>query len=216
MAYVASTPPHADFVSRGLGLAGVLAPLVYGGTVILGGGLTAGYSHVGNAISELIQAGAPHRETLERLFLIYNLLALLFASGLFRLFARETPILAIGSILLAVTAILGLVMKNFPMDPVGTPATALGTGHLILAGLMSLTTIGAVAGFAVGFRRLRAWAGWSTYSLVSVIAIAASGGVAAMAAAQGWDTMGLWERVTIGAMLQWMFAVGVRLSLRGD
>jgi hypothetical membrane protein len=45
-------------------LSGVLAPIIYVATVILGGLLRPGYSHVAEAISELVATGAPNRPLL--------------------------------------------------------------------------------------------------------------------------------------------------------
>ena len=53
---------------------GVVAPLVYIGTVILGGLLRPGYSHVAQAISELMAAGAPNKLLLDTLFTLYDIL----------------------------------------------------------------------------------------------------------------------------------------------
>ena len=50
------------------------------GTVILGGLLRPGYSHISMAISELVADGAPNRTLLSSSFLLYNLLANCFRS----------------------------------------------------------------------------------------------------------------------------------------
>src|SRR5215217_5255982 len=64
-------------------LCGVAATIIYVGTVILGGLLRPGYSHISIAISELVADGAPNRTLLSLLFLFYNLLLSLFGIGLF-------------------------------------------------------------------------------------------------------------------------------------
>lgn len=65
-------------------LCGILAPVVYVLTVILGGVLRPGYSHVSQAISDLMATGAPNKSLLDPLFALYNLLAIAFALGLFQ------------------------------------------------------------------------------------------------------------------------------------
>ncbi len=50
--------------NRLLAVCGILAPLLYTFTVILGGVITPNYSHVANAISELIESGAPYKTLL--------------------------------------------------------------------------------------------------------------------------------------------------------
>jgi hypothetical membrane protein len=64
-------------------LSGTLAPVIYVGTVILGGLLRPGYSHVAQPISELVAAGAPNKPLLSGLFIIYNVLCSVFGIGLF-------------------------------------------------------------------------------------------------------------------------------------
>lgn len=203
---------HTGNLTRTLASAGVIATGVYVATVIYGGVLDPSYSHVAQPISALIQDGAPFKERLDTLFLVYNVLALIFAGGLFRHFARGRSSLALGSVMLAVTAIFGLVMKYFPMDPIGAAMTATGIGHLILASLMSLGTLAALLFFAIGLRHTPGWDGWSGFTWITLAFTAATGAVAALAAAQVWPTMGLWERLTIGAPLLWMLLVGFRLS----
>ena len=53
-------------------LCGISAAIIYVGTVILGGLLRPGYSHISMAISELVADGAPNRSLLSSLFLLYN------------------------------------------------------------------------------------------------------------------------------------------------
>lgn len=55
-------------------MSGMLAALVYVGTAILGGLLRPGYSHLAEAISELVAADAPNRTLLSPLFLLYDAL----------------------------------------------------------------------------------------------------------------------------------------------
>jgi len=64
-------------------LSGMSAAMVYVGSVILGGVIRPGYSHMSEAISELVADGAPNRFLLSSLFLIYNLLLVAFGIGLF-------------------------------------------------------------------------------------------------------------------------------------
>ena len=64
-------------------LCGVSAAVIYIGTVILGGLLRPGYSHISMAISELVADGAPNWSLLSPLFLLYNALLTVFGIGLF-------------------------------------------------------------------------------------------------------------------------------------
>jgi hypothetical protein len=62
----------------------MLAPVVYVVTLILGGLLRPGYSHISQAVSDLIASGAPNKSLLDPLFAIYNLLTVAFGSELFK------------------------------------------------------------------------------------------------------------------------------------
>ena len=60
---------------------GIIAPVLYIITVIVGAALRQDYSHIVNAISELISNGAPNKAVLDVVFNIYNVLLLAFALG---------------------------------------------------------------------------------------------------------------------------------------
>src|SRR5215211_3649359 len=65
-------------------LGGILAPIVYVLTVLLGGVIRPGYSHVSQAVSDLIATNAPNKSLLDPLFALYNLLVIAFALSLFQ------------------------------------------------------------------------------------------------------------------------------------
>ena len=60
---------------------GIAAPILYGVTVIVGAAMRNDYSHIINAISELISYGAPNKAILDVIFNIYGALLLAFAIG---------------------------------------------------------------------------------------------------------------------------------------
>ena len=196
-------------------LAGILAPLLYAATVVLGGLLTPGYSHVADPISALIQSGAPAKPILDLLFTAYNLLLIGFGLGLSAVFAeRGEPISRLAPAMLALIGALGLVMAPLPMDPIGATPTVRGTAHIVIAGLQSLSTIIAILAVAVSLRRYPARRRFSAYSQVTLAILLLSGGLAAWAVAHRSPLTGLAERVTIGAFQQWVFVLAVRLSGR--
>jgi hypothetical membrane protein len=197
---------------KSLALCGVGATLLYLATVILGGFLTPGYSHMAHAISELIGAGAPAKEVLDPLFIVYNFLVVGAGLGLLRTFDPAPRKIAAGGLLLVATGAAGVVLTLFfPMDPRGAAPTLPGIIHLVLSGIISLLTMASVLTAGLGFRQLPGWAGLGTYSVVTTIIIFISGLSAAVAATQGLAVMGLLERITIGFFLQWVFVIGLRL-----
>ena len=57
---------------RALALCGILSPIVYVITVAVGGFLDPSYSHVGKTVSELVEIGAPNRDLLNIMLVVYN------------------------------------------------------------------------------------------------------------------------------------------------
>ena len=54
-----------------LALCGILAPIVYVVALVVGNILDPSYSQVGKTVSELIERGAPNRDLLNAIFIIY-------------------------------------------------------------------------------------------------------------------------------------------------
>ena len=181
--------------------AGIAAPLLYLATVVLGGWLTPDYSHLGLPVSALFAVGAPLAGPVSAAFILYNVLLIAFGLGLWA-GGREYPLplrLAAGMILL--NGLFGLVIELFPMDAVGAPVTPTGITHMVLAGLLVLTCTAAMALVLFGWRDRGAFAGGTALLLVLMLA---GGALAAMAAAQAWPLVGLFQRITIGSYLVWI------------
>jgi len=198
--------------NRILSVCGALAPILYVMTVALGGAIRPGYNHLANAVSELIETGAPNKALLDALFIIYNLLLGLFGFRiLFWTSHKSHRMNRFAAWTLIVTAFLGLLMPlAFPMDPRGMPVTFVGTMHLVLAGLSSLGTMLAILFMGLWLKKQPEFENYATYSFVSVAVVFVSGGVAAASAAQVSLYMGLFERITIGAFLQWLFVLALK------
>lgn len=175
-------------------LCGSLAPIVYLVTVVVGAALRSDYSHVHNAISELIAAGAPNKPLLDAAFCFYNVLVALFGAGLLSELAsrRSAPRQASGrwgaGVLVAI-GVLGVAWTLFfPMDPIGAPASLPGILHLVLAGLISLGTMAAV--FLVGrwLSAEPALRALGRFSYFADAVIFCTGGFTAASAAGAWPT----------------------------
>ncbi len=189
---------------------GIAAPLLYVVTVVLGGVLRPGYDHLSMAVSELIESGAPNLLLLVILLGVYNLLLIGFAWAEGMNLRGEGAGLAIaGCVILAVVGLLGLAVAIlFPMDPRGAPASVQGILHLVLSGVISVSSILLILFIGFGLKR---GGGFWIYSLISALAVIGTGVYAALSAAQGSPLMGLAERLTIGCFLQWVFVFAVRL-----
>ena len=196
-------------------LSGMFAAVVYAGTVILGGLIRPGYSHLSKAISELVAEGAPNRSILSSLFLIYNLLLGAFGFGIF-LKTKDQPRGQksgyIGSLALILVGMAGISMElAFPQDPGGIPTTFAGTMHLIMAGVASLGTMVAILFLASWFRGFTDLKRYLVYSWISVAIVFISGGLSAVAMANHHPFFGLIERITIGTFILWLFVIGRRM-----
>lgn len=190
---------------------GVAAPIVYVAAVIVGGASIAGYDHVRDPISSLTEAGRTGVEGIRFLFLTYNLLVAAF--GAWALATSPRGPWRHAFTLLILTAVCGLLMGPFAQDPIGAPTTVAGLVHIVLAAIESLSTIVMVAlslyAFrASGWRRL----GW--FAAICLAVIVPCGLAAAAASAGHWQTMGLFERLTIGAFEAWLAIVALHMALR--
>ena len=196
-------------------ISGILAPLFYISAVIVGSLMRPGYSQISQTISELIESGAPNKTLLDLLFIFYNSLIIVFGYWLFKqLKVKGKYSIQVGAVMLLITGVLGLAMTMFfPMDPRGSEATLPGMIHLILAGVILLLTILTILFTGFGFKDFPLLANFKLYSLITAIVAVASGGMAAFSAFTESAYMGLFERITIGAFLQWIFVVALRLFL---
>jgi hypothetical membrane protein len=189
--------------TRYLLVTGIIAPIVYLFTVICGAALRTDYSHVSNAISELILAEAPNHNFLNLFFLIYNLLCLSGAVGLISINRLKSDWkITAAAYSLGLVAIAGIAMTLFfPQDPRGTAATFNGTMHLVTAGIESLGLMLAMLWIGLSLRANPTRRGFGNLTLLLLGIVFISGGSSALLIQSHW--MGLLERVTIGTSLFW-------------
>lgn len=191
---------------------GIAASLLYAATTLIGGLVTPGYSHLANMISELTMATAAWRWPVAAFFVLYNLLLIGFAVLLPRVLPTGRGVL-VGSVLLVVIALAGIDMVTaFPTDRPTDPLTLTGWVHVVLAGIASIGTMGAVLAFALTLRRTSAWRPFANISFACLAGIFVSGIWTAATAAQLSPLMGLAERLTIGIFMVWLFAFGVTVT----
>ena len=200
-------------------LSGFLATVIYCITVIIGGLIRPGYSHISQFVSELIATGAPNKILLDQMFAVYNILTTVFAWALL-IFVRTqqgNPKIKIGlagTLILLSEGIFGLATLFFPQDPVGTPSTLTGSLHIILAGLSSFTTMAAMLLIGLWIRANAQLKSYGNYSFASVGFVFIFGGIAAAMTANQSPLSGLVERLTIGGFLQWMAMISIVLHIK--
>ena len=100
---------------------GIVAPVLYIATAIIGAALRPDdYSHIVNAISELLSNGAPNKAVLDVIFNIYNALLLAFAIGAYFALKNMPRITRVAMGILIGIQVLSFSWGFFPMDPLRT------------------------------------------------------------------------------------------------
>lgn len=191
---------------------GVVAPVLYVVTAIVGAALRPNdYSHIVNAISELLSNGAPNKAVLDVVFNIYNALLLVFAIGAYFAMKNLPRTCRVAMGILIGIQVLSFSWGFFPMDPLGAEATFAGTMHNILGGVVALATIIMPILMGLGLRRLDGFNRYAVYSFISSAIIFTSGLMGVILAGQGVQLFGLFERITIGTYEVWIFVTAMKL-----
>lgn len=180
---------------------------------LYGSSTRPGYSPVADAISELVETGAPNKSVLDFLIGSYHAMVVPFAYGLYCA-TRNGPRSLIGPALLAVAGALGVGLTMFfPCDRGCEPLTARGTAHIFIAIPMGLSVIVAILVFSRRFSELPHWAVFATYSkLTALVGLILACLTITFAES---DMVGLLERVLTLSYLQWYVVVGTVLLRKG-
>lgn len=194
---------------------GIAAPVLYVVTAIIGAALRPDdYSHIVNAISELLSNGAPNKAILDIVFNVYNALLLAFAIGAFSALRNSPRVSRTAMGILIAIQLLSFSWGFFPMDPLGTEATFAGTMHNVLGGVVALATIVMPLLMGLGFRHSSDFRRYAVFSFIASAIIFVSGLTGVILASQGFQVFGLFERITIGSYEAWIFITAVNLLTR--
>ena len=196
---------------------GIAAVGIYVGATVLGGLLDPAYSQVSRTVSELTGAGAPDRAFLAILYVGYNVLVAAFGYAIHRV-APQEPRLRVGMYLLTAGSVAGIgLVTVLPTDLAGQPITAIGVAHIVVAGVAALLTVATTFVMAAGFRRVGALRPLVRGSFAAGGAIVLAGPLSALAVASGSPYAGVFERITIGLFLLWIWGIsGYLLFEDGD
>ena len=198
-------------------ICGVLSAVVFTSTTILGGLLRPGYSHIADTISELFSPGSPNKLVLDTLHTISAALSTLFGIGVLQFVPGSEysePIGIIGATLIILTGLVNITTATvFPQDAWGSPATFPGKMHKVLAGALALLSMSATLLLGIWFRRTGIFPGFDTYSFITFVIVLITGGFAV--AKLGTPIMGLTERITILAGMQWTIVLSLKMYLLG-
>lgn len=210
----------AGIVRRALLWSGILSFPVYVATDVLGGIRYEGYSFASRAISELGAVGAPSKSFVDPLFLIYNLLALAFGIGVFRVAGSTNRSLRISAAALMLYGAIGsatsLTGDFFAMHQRGTGNLSSDAPHIILTGVLVLLLLAAMVfgAFAFGPR-------FRVYSLLTIVIAIVFGALTsrlapALAAGQPTPGLGILERIDVYSSMLWPAVLGVVLLRRRE
>jgi len=190
---------------------GIAAPILYGITVIVGAAMRNDYSHIINAISELISYGAPNKAILDVIFNIYGALLLAFAIGGYIALKNAPRLCRVAMGIFIGIQILSFSWGFFPMDPIGAEPTFAGTMHNVFGGVVALASIVMPLLMGLGLRRSDDFHGYAIYSLISSAIIFVSGLSGVILAGQGFHVFGFFERITIGTYEVWIFVTALNM-----
>lgn len=195
-------------------LAGPVASVYYAAITALVPRQWPAYDAWSQTISELSAIGAPTRTLWVYLAVPYTLFSLVFAWAVLRAAAGRRPHFAVG-ILLLIYATLGVVWPFAPMHLRETiaagGATQSDTAHITL-GLFTVVLMSVAVGLGTRLwsRRFR------IYSGVTLLVMFGTGALtslqsSAISTSSPTPTIGLWERISLGALLLWIAGFGLRL-----
>jgi hypothetical protein len=190
---------------------GLAAPILYVITVIAGAAVRNDYSHIVNAISELISNGAPNKALLDVIFNLYNALLLAFAIGGFIAVKNAHRLCRVAMGIFVGIQILSFSWGFFPMDPIGSEPTFAGAMHNVLGGVVALATILMPLLMGLGLRQAKDLHGYVIYSWISSAIIFISGVTGVILGGQGFQVFGLMERITIGTYEIWIFVTALNM-----
>ena len=142
-------------------MCGVIVPVLFAFTAVLGGVLRPGYSHLSDTVSELFSPGSPNKLLLDALHTSYALLLTLFGIGVLRMIRRSahrTISGIVGASLYIASGVLSVATATvFPQDPWGSPSTFSGEMHKNLSGVLSLISLVAIGLIGHWFSRATAF-----------------------------------------------------------
>jgi hypothetical protein len=166
------------------------------------------YSSVNQSVSELTAIDAPSRPVALPLFVVSDVLALAFGTGVVASADDNRPLRVAGWLLVGVGVVVDVVSPFTPMHTrealAGGKTTWTDKAHLPVTAATTLQIMGAMgfgaAAFGKRFRR---------YSVASLLTMLVAGGLTAtqqnaVAANLPTPWNGVYERISIGVYLLWM------------
>ncbi len=200
-------------MNRAFYYAGMGAGIFYLLGDIVGGIITPNYHYIKQAVSELIQSGAPNRIILSSFLFIHSLMIILFSTTFLAHHPyKDSKLTNVGGILLLIVGIChALSSTAFPMDPVGTGMTFPGIMHLILVGMTVVTIFLLMPLIGIGLQRYYRWNSFKGFTFVCLAVIVIAGVSSPVMITKNIQIMGLTERITGYTFYIWLSVLTIRL-----
>lgn len=193
---------------------GILSSLLYVAMNVVVAMQWQSYSSASQTVSELSAIGAPTRGLWVSLGVVYTLLVIAFAWGVWRSSRKNRPLHVAGGLMLA----YGVVCLAWPFAPMHLRETlAAGGGtisdtlHLTLAAVTVLLMLLAMGFGAAAFGK---W--FRLYSIATMVTLAVFGALTAVDAPRVSANLptpfaGVWERINIAVFLVWIVVLALVL-----
>jgi len=199
-------------------LCGLIAPVLFIFTAVLGGALRPGYSHLTDTVSELFSPGSPNKPLLDTLHTCFALFLILFGIGILRYIQESQLDNWMGNLGAYLYILMGILSVGtaaiFPQDPWGSQPTFPGKMHILLSGILSLITILSMGLISAWFNQTGLWPLFWKYTWVIIGLIFLSAGF--FYSNLGTPIMGLTERITILIGFLWTMILAGWLYSRGQ
>lgn len=201
-------------IRRFLLACGIVAPLLYVGTDILGAMRYEGYGYAAQTISELSAIGAPTRALVVPLFLVWAALLIAFGYGVWQSAGRKRALRVTGALLIG----FGIVCLASPFTPMHQRAV-LAAGGRSLTDTLHVT--GAIVDvlfilLIIGFGATAFGKRFRRYSMATVLIVLVFGALAGMDAPRleanlptPW--VGVTERLSVYAYQLWALVLAAIL-----
>lgn len=165
-------------------------------------------------VSSLISPFSPNKQITVPIYKVYIYYLILFSVAIF---VRFSSVFArIGSLYLLVSAALGLMLLDFPMDPRGISGSERGITHIVMTLFMTLYMSCAVLIFAFAFRQNKNLSWLSDLSFIICIVLLAAGFLTGIFAFFSLPSfVGSTQKLPIVAYLAWIFITAIAI-LKSD
>lgn len=187
---------------------GIITVIVFIALLVAGGLFASLHAFLFREVSFIVSPYVPVRDITIPLYQAYNYYLILFS---FVLSHRMASIYAkLGSLYLILSAIVGLILVQYPLDPHGISGSTAGMLHIVIVLFMSFYTTVALLLLSYAFKRtrhLRWLANYSTGISLCIAVISFVTGVFAFFSKPYY--VGITEKLPIGIFLSWIILTGI-------